>query len=168
MRQVQAFAMTSDEKEEHEEDEKEQVEPGQPAAQWGPECSKSRNLGDTGEDDAQRGASFCTVLFPSTLFFACSHICCLVVCLFVCLFITPPVSKVHIFIYKFNSFICKKYNFGLVCLVGDQMCWLFRVKTVPSSFCEKNFCYDEEKICLDGFTIQAVNNQQRFWLNKDL
>lgn len=90
---------------------KKHVEPGQSAAQWGPECSISRKLEDTGEDDAQRGASFCTVLFHSTLFFACSHICCLVVCVFVCVcvfFTTPLVSKVHIFMYKFNSFICKK------------------------------------------------------------
>lgn len=81
MRQVQAFAMTNDEKEEDKEDEKEekkQVEPGQSAAQWRSEGSISRNLEEGGgEDDAHRGANFCTVLFPSTLFFACSHICCL-------------------------------------------------------------------------------------------
>lgn len=101
MRQVQAFAMTNDETEEDEEDEEEekrQTEPGQSAAQRGPECSLSRNLEDTAEDDAQRGASFCTVLFPSTLFFACSHICCLVVCF---------VLAHHLFQNcTFNSFIC--------------------------------------------------------------
>lgn len=130
MRQVQAFATANDEKKEDKKEEKKRVEPGQPAAQWGPECSISRNLEDTGEDDAQRGASFCTVLFPSTSFFACSHICCLVVCFF---FTAALVSKVHIFIYKLNSVICRKNNIGLVCIFEAQICWIFRVKTVPSS-----------------------------------
>lgn len=69
VRQVQAVAMSNDEKDEDEEDEKEekkQAERGQSAAQWEPLCGVSRNLEDTRKH-----------VFPSTVFFACSHICCL-------------------------------------------------------------------------------------------
>lgn len=160
MRQVQAFAVTNDEKDKDEEDEKEekkQVEPGQPAAQWGPECSISRNLEDIGEDDAQRRASFCTRLFPSTLFFACSHICCLVVC-----FLPDLLFQKHTVVCTNVIVLCVKgYKFGLVCLVETQVCWLFRVMChwAVCTDCEKDYCYNLEKI----FPWMVLPNQQMFF-----
>lgn len=154
MRQVQAFAMTSDERQENEDDEREerkQLELGRSAAQWRTVCSISRNLEDTGEDDAQRGASFCTVLFPSTFFFACSHVCCLVVCFFYLTF----VSKAHTASANAIVLLVRDVILFYFVLLKPCVCWLYKVKTVPLCsllrLWEKTFTATQKRSTLGWF-----------------
>lgn len=122
MRQVQAFAMTSDEKEDDEEDEKEerkQMESGQSAAQWGRSAAFPEALEDAvGGRRTERGQLLHSVVFFHSFLCLFTHLLPIVVH-----FSTwPSVAKSAHCIYKCDCFI------RFSCLVEAEACWLYKVK----------------------------------------
>lgn len=104
---MQAFAMTSDEKEDDEEKEyeEEQID-GSPASPLLSEATERRAQKQWRTLERmvhKEGPVFAQCCFSPALFFACSHICCLGVCFFYPTF----VSKVHIFICTYITFSFK-------------------------------------------------------------